>query len=386
LPQQHEPAEAQSDSYQEVYFDPEAPDSSEQEFSASLQQQTARSAFVLQPEDLDPFVGTSSGEQGSNLRAAANASETARAGVGETETGPASADENTHEQFAEESSGSSSSGTDWRDLVSDKVRKYKSRKPRQERYPSLQLQFDSPVAWSPGPSRSAAESGTPSAAPRRLPKQTVDAEPRTLFQATTEATARVLEFPRPGMLPCNRDELAEAVVDRPRIVEAPELVPPPALGGILIESVRAPEPESGPDLELPLQTASVSRRMFAAAVDVILVAAGFAIFAYIFFRFNAAFPPVRESAIMGGFLLAILWPSYQISFLACCGTTPGMVAARLKLRRFNGDPSPKHLRRWRACAALLSGISLGLGYIWCFLDEDQLCWHDRITRTHLSPQ
>jgi len=26
-----------------------------------------------------------------------------------------------------------------------------------------------------------------------------------------------------------------------------------------------------------------------------------------------------------------------------------------------------------------------LGYAWTFLDEDQLSWHDRITKTHLAP-
>jgi hypothetical protein len=44
------------------------------------------------------------------------------------------------------------------------------------------------------------------------------------------------------------------------------------------------------------------------------------------------------------------------------------------------------LRRWRVLASILSLASLGLGYAWCFLDEDQLSWHDRITRTHLAPR
>ena len=49
-----------------------------------------------------------------------------------------------------------------------------------------------------------------------------------------ESTARVLEFPRPTEAPVWSDELAEPVLDRPRIVEAPELLPPPpAMGGIL---------------------------------------------------------------------------------------------------------------------------------------------------------
>jgi hypothetical protein len=28
---------------------------------------------------------------------------------------------------------------------------------------------------------------------------------------------------------------------------------------------------------------------------------------------------------------------------------------------------------------------LGMGYLWCVLDEDALCWHDRVTHTYLEP-
>jgi hypothetical protein len=27
-----------------------------------------------------------------------------------------------------------------------------------------------------------------------------------------------------------------------------------------------------------------------------------------------------------------------------------------------------------------------MGYAWLFLDEDSLCWHDRITHTYLAPK
>jgi hypothetical protein len=39
--------------------------------------------------------------------------------------------------------------------------------------------------------------------------------------------------------------------------------------------------------------------------------------------------------------------------------------------------------RWRAFAIVLCYATLGLGFVWAFIDEDRLCWHDRITRTHL---
>jgi uncharacterized RDD family membrane protein YckC len=67
------------------------------------------------------------------------------------------------------------------------------------------------------------------------------------------------------------------------------------------------------------------------------------------------------------------------------GATPGLKLAKLRLSRFDGSPVSKSLRRWRVLASALSGISLGLGYAWCILDEDQLCWHDRITETYMAP-
>jgi uncharacterized RDD family membrane protein YckC len=84
-------------------------------------------------------------------------------------------------------------------------------------------------------------------------------------------------------------------------------------------------------------------------------------------------------------LLALLWPAYEYAFLVFSETTPGLRLAKLEVQRFDGTPAPRNLRRWRVLASLLSAVSLGLGYAWCFLDEDQLSWHDRITRTHLAP-
>ena len=45
-----------------------------------------------------------------------------------------------------------------------------------------------------------------------------------------------------------------------RIIEAPEfLLPPPALGGMLIEPASEPEPERQPGIDMPLKTAPLSR-------------------------------------------------------------------------------------------------------------------------------
>jgi uncharacterized RDD family membrane protein YckC len=85
-------------------------------------------------------------------------------------------------------------------------------------------------------------------------------------------------------------------------------------------------------------------------------------------------------------LFGALWIAYHFALLIHCGTTLGLRLTRMQLRRFDGKPVSRRIRRWRALAAAMSAAALGLGYAWCLLDEDQLCWHDRITRTYVSPQ
>jgi hypothetical protein len=80
----------------------------------------------------------------------------------------------------------------------------------------------------------------------------------------------------------------------------------------------------------------------------------------------------------------VLWAAYHYLLIVYAATTPGLRLAKLSLTRFDDSSTTRSLRRWRVLASLLSALSLGMGFAWVFLDEDGLCWHDRITRTYLS--
>jgi uncharacterized RDD family membrane protein YckC len=140
-----------------------------------------------------------------------------------------------------------------------------------------------------------------------------------------------------------------------------------------------------PGLDMPINSAQLSLKILAALVDGTLVTGALAIFEYMFVRFNGNLPQPRSTLVIGAGLIGILWFAYQYAFLNFCGTTLGLRLARLKIAKFDGAAVPRKLRRWRVFASLLSCLSLGLGYTWCLFDEDQLTWHDRITRTHLAP-
>ena len=83
---------------------------------------------------------------------------------------------------------------------------------------------------------------------------------------------------------------------------------------------------------------------------------------------------------------ALFWAAYQYLLIVYAANTPGLSLTGLKLARFDGTATSRSLRRWRVLAAWLSAVSLGMGYLWLFLDEDVLCWHDRITHTYLAPR
>jgi uncharacterized RDD family membrane protein YckC len=203
-----------------------------------------------------------------------------------------------------------------------------------------------------------------------------------------EGTAKIIEFPRSSYAsPVRLNELADPVLDRPRILEAPEVVtPPPALGGITIEEAAKAEPERRPGIDMPLQPAPLDRRLLAVAIDGALVLQAGAIFSTIFYQLSHVRPPLPQLIGLGASMLGAFWAAYQYLLIVYSGTTPGLRAMKLQLQRFDGTAAGRRLRRWRVLGSMLSGISLGMGYAWQFLDEDGLCWHERVTKTYLAPQ
>ena len=278
-------------------------------------------------------------------------------------------------------------GPQWRQEVAARLHNYHSRRTRKPpRYPSLALKFDPPVyssvpTSSPEPPRAAA-----CAPPSRTEAATAAATvPEELEEPPVlEADANnIIEFPRPLVPPPPRpDELAESMLDLPRILDAPEAVSKQVpLGGIILQPEEA---SAASDLELPLQVASLGRRMLAAGLDGALVGTATLMFAAIVDKMATLLPSLHVLLGLGVALPAILWAVFQYVFLVYTASTPGMRLTGLRLSDFDGSAPGRSTRRWRALAMALSAVSLGLGFLWCLLDEDTLCWHDRITRTYLN--
>ncbi len=296
----------------------------------------------------------------------------------------------------------------WRGELAARLSRYRARrKAPPPRYPSLKLPFES-VASSPrasvdeGSRFPAFESVSNHALALDVPRNESIVEPAAadserepvlrsaapVSPPVTQISAKIIEFPRSAWAPPSPppDQLAEPVSDKPRILEVPEIAPPPpALGGISIDPAQIQEIEKRPGIDFPLQSAPLGRRLVACFLDAALVAAASALFGFIFWKVAAVRPPELQLYSLAGAVLCVFWIVYQYLLIVHSATTPGLRAVGLQLTRFDGTPTTRSLRLWRVLASYLSAFSLGMGYAWVFLDEDSLCWHDRITHTFLSP-
>lgn len=342
-------------------------------------------------------------------------------------------DESTPGDGAAGSKGDSKTDS-WRLELAARLDRYRTRrKPRTPRYPSLLLPFDAPEVWSrtapaggPGTAALAAALAGKDFVFQRgaaagVVTETNFAGVRELSEPTSEQSlgqhseqdsellgnpysnqapeqsGRIIAFPRSAAIPVFRPSgLADPVFDhsRPRIVEAPEILPPPpALGGMLIEPAHR-EPIDTRSGESPNASVSIARRLLAALIDGAILALAVTAFVAIFLHLNPSrnlsldpsLHHVRGSLplLAGlGVVVIALWAAYQFLFVVYTGSTPGLRATRLRLASFDGSPLSHRARRWRVLASILSALSVGLGYLWCLLDQDGLCWHDRITRTHV---
>jgi RDD family len=229
-------------------------------------------------------------------------------------------------------------------------------------------------------------SGTPALDTTGLfaqPTEVVDETPPSVPDV-----GKLIEFPRALYLgpAVNPYELAEPVLDAPRILDVPESIPapPPPLSDIQLE----PEGEEmDPQLLEPvLYVAPLPQRIFSGAVDAVVVLAAAALFGTI--ALKIAGPTLladrRTILIATAVVPMVLWAIYNYLLLVHGGRTLGMILGRLRLVSFEHAPVRRNIRKFRVCALQLSCLALGMGLIWAFIDEDQICWHDRITHTYLS--
>ncbi len=242
-----------------------------------------------------------------------------------------------------------------------------------------------PTAWGPLPAAQEPQRGTR--------WKTLEPSPRWASEIA------FAELPETPVAPPVSSELAEPV-RRPmrerRALPAP--IPAEHDPGdnphVSIFSTRSLLQEPPPAIELPVCAAPPAQRVRAGLRDarnVLSVVTCFALTAWAVMGFPRAFAPglshkawLKLVLPVGGASLVLLLAAYLLLSFRLGEATPGMDAAGLVVRTFDGETASRGRRTVRALMSLLSILALGLGFFWMWVDDDQLTWHDHISRTYLT--
>jgi uncharacterized RDD family membrane protein YckC len=157
--------------------------------------------------------------------------------------------------------------------------------------------------------------------------------------------------------------------------------------GVAIGASEAAPPCPGDSAGLHA-VATIEERRLAALID-----AGCLLFAYGAFLalFRVAllasqggdFTVNKLSGVVCLATFAIVYLQYFALFTIFGGTTPGMMLRGLEVVSFTGEPPTPRQMLWRSVGYVLSAGTFFLGFVWSMWDEDELTWHDRISKTYL---
>ncbi|HXS75157.1 MAG TPA: RDD family protein [Terracidiphilus sp.] len=135
--------------------------------------------------------------------------------------------------------------------------------------------------------------------------------------------------------------------------------------------------------EHKLYQAPFGRRMMATVVDAALIMGLVFGTIYLISSNVDQLPGKRVFEVVA--VLAVLGFAalYEWFFLTFAKVTPGMRYAQLSLCTFDENMLTREQVKGRLKAMLISVLPVGLGMLWSIFDEDQMSWHDRLSKTYL---
>jgi uncharacterized RDD family membrane protein YckC len=157
---------------------------------------------------------------------------------------------------------------------------------------------------------------------------------------------------------------------------------PPDAGSLTSAKAESKEARSDDTL---FPVASIDNRRLAAIVDLFCLLFAYGGFLMLFGSLGGEFTLSKLSAAVYTTTFAIVYFQYFALFTIFGGTTPGMMMRNLQVTSFSGEPPTPRQMLLRSAGYVLSAGAFFLGFLWAMWDEDELTWHDRLSRTYLSP-
>jgi uncharacterized RDD family membrane protein YckC len=131
--------------------------------------------------------------------------------------------------------------------------------------------------------------------------------------------------------------------------------------------------------------ASLPERRKAAIADVALLLFSYGGMLALFTVLGGHISLDKLDLLVVGATFALFYAQYFALFTIFGGSTPGMMLRGLRVVSFDGGMPTSRQMVWRSFGYLISAGTCFLGFVWALWDDDQLCWQDRISRTHLTP-
>lgn len=222
-------------------------------------------------------------------------------------------------------------------------------------------------------------------------------------EASVPLPANLIEFPRQLVAarkarprfaegPLREEEERGGVEAQLRIFEVePELISivaapescVPEWSSIRLSACTVSEPVVAPECPVSYPhrpiTASVSLRLMATLVDGCILLGALLGFATGVVYLGGSVPAGQVAAISVGGAFVVLVILYFLLFFSLAEATPGMRYARVGFCTMDDENPTRQAVRRRLIAMLLAACPMGLGFLWAFVDEEGLGWHDRMS-------
>jgi uncharacterized RDD family membrane protein YckC len=217
-------------------------------------------------------------------------------------------------------------------------------------------------------------------------KKAVPAQP-TLF-TNSQASPNVIPFNRRERQPATPAlPTPPAVAPQPRISVRRPSVPPADAQGML-DFIPA-SPLKGRKLKTDVDAqvfcdqpvATPTHRMVASAIDAVIILFGFVLLITLFEVLGGSFGSGKALWIGLGVVFALVSMLYGLIWAIAGRETAGMRLTDLQLITFDGFQVDPRSRALRFASTWLSFCSGGLGLLWAVTDEENLTWHDHISKT-----
>lgn len=127
--------------------------------------------------------------------------------------------------------------------------------------------------------------------------------------------------------------------------------------------------------------ATPTHRFVAAAIDSAIILLGFGLLVTLFQVLGGSFGAGKSLWIGLVVVLALVSMLYGLIWAIAGRETAGMRLTDLQLITFDGFPVDPRGRALRFASTWLSFCSGGLGLLWAVADEENLTWHDHISKT-----